>query len=42
MAETIKSVWNISKERNIKFRTAAFVKSIEHVAQYYELLGFTI
>lgn len=42
MAGCITSVWDLANERNLPFRTAAFVKAIEKVATYYEILGFTI
>ena len=42
MAGTIQKVWKLSNERNLPYRTAAFVQAIEKVATYYEILGFTI
>ncbi len=42
MAGTIQSVWKLSNDRNLPYRTAAFVQAIEKVATYYEVLGFTI
>lgn len=42
MAGCIQSVWKLSHDRNLPFRTAAFVQAIEKVATYYEVLGFTI